>query len=379
MRVLHVYSGNLFGGVETLLVTLARQRHLCPEMEPQFALCFEGRLSEELQGTNVGVHMLGGVRTRLPWTILQARRALGKLLARESYDVVVCHACWSHAMFAPVVRIAESSLVFWAHDASRGRHWLERWARRTPPDLVLANSRFTQSHLNSLFGGVPSQVLYLPVSPPPPCNRTDVRRRVRADLRTPTDAVVIIQASRLERWKGHCLLLEALAQLKDVPDWICWIAGGAQRPREAAYLEELDSLAANSGISDRVRFLGQRADVPALLAAADIHCQPNTGPEPFGVSFVEALYAGLPVVTTSMGGAVEIVDDSCGVLVSAEPRALTNALSELLANRAVRDRLASGGPRRASALCNPRNQLGALSETLNTLPKQQMHAGSLTA
>ncbi len=38
MRVLHVYSGNLYGGVETLLVTLARHRDLCPEMEPHFAI-----------------------------------------------------------------------------------------------------------------------------------------------------------------------------------------------------------------------------------------------------------------------------------------------------------------------------------------------------
>jgi glycosyltransferase involved in cell wall biosynthesis len=47
-------------------------------------------------------------------------------------------------------------------------------------------------------------------------------------------------------------------------------------------------------IADRVRFAGQRDDVPRLLAAADLHCQPNSSPEPFGVAFVEALAAGLP-------------------------------------------------------------------------------------
>ena len=48
MRVLHVSSGNLYGGVETALVALARFRNLCPAMQPEFALCFEGRLSKEL-------------------------------------------------------------------------------------------------------------------------------------------------------------------------------------------------------------------------------------------------------------------------------------------------------------------------------------------
>ena len=48
-----------------------------------------------------------------------------------------------------------------------------------------------------------------------------------------------------------------------------------------------------------------------LLAAADVFCQPNSGPEPFGIVFVEALYAGLPVIATAIGGAQEIVDAAC--------------------------------------------------------------------
>ena len=48
VRILHLHSGNLYGGVETLLVTLANLRRLCPTMEPHFALCYEGRLSDEL-------------------------------------------------------------------------------------------------------------------------------------------------------------------------------------------------------------------------------------------------------------------------------------------------------------------------------------------
>src|SRR5579863_1214479 len=55
MRVMHIVSGRLFGGVETLLVTLARSRDLCPAMDPEFALCFDGRLSEELGASGVAV------------------------------------------------------------------------------------------------------------------------------------------------------------------------------------------------------------------------------------------------------------------------------------------------------------------------------------
>ena len=103
------------------------------------------------------------------------------------------------------------------------------------------------------------------------------------------------------------------ARTASLSGWVCWTAGGAQRPAEAAYLAELRQTAARLGIAERVRFLGQRTDVPHLLAAADVHCQPNTGPEPFGLAFVEALAAGRPVVTTALGGALEIVDETCGV------------------------------------------------------------------
>jgi glycosyltransferase involved in cell wall biosynthesis len=195
----------------------------------------------------------------------------------------------------------------------------------------------------------------------------ETRNAIRKELSTPEEAAVIIQASRLEAWKGQRLLLEALSQLRQVAGWICWIAGGAQRPSEATYLEELKSMTVASGIADRVRFLGQRSDVSELLGSADIHCQPNTQPEPFGVAFIEALYAGLPVVTTSMGAAVEIVDPQCGVLVPADSAALADALNRLIGSRASRERLGAAGPATAAALCDPGRQFARLHQALAAL------------
>src|SRR5438094_823882 len=106
MRVLHVNSGNLFGGVETLLVTLARHRELCPALEPHFAACFCGRLSEELTAAGTPAYELGEVQVRRPWTIWRARRSLERLLRRHRFDAIICHAAWVQAIFGPVVRAA---------------------------------------------------------------------------------------------------------------------------------------------------------------------------------------------------------------------------------------------------------------------------------
>jgi len=75
MRILHIGSGNLFGGVETMLLTMARQRHLCPRMEPAFSVCFEGRFSAELDACGVAVYRTGGVQLRNPLSVWQAQKS----------------------------------------------------------------------------------------------------------------------------------------------------------------------------------------------------------------------------------------------------------------------------------------------------------------
>jgi glycosyltransferase involved in cell wall biosynthesis len=142
----------------------------------------------------------------------------------------------------------------------------------------------------------------------------------------------------------------------------------AQRPQEHQYLAELESLCRELGLGDRVRFLGQRSDIPRLLAAADIHCQANLRPESFGIAFVEGMYAGLPVVTTAMGGALEIVDDSCGVLVPpGDPRRLGEALARLIQDRDYRCRLGAAAPARARAVSDPATRLRQLAQVLGSL------------
>jgi glycosyltransferase involved in cell wall biosynthesis len=192
--------------------------------------------------------------------------------------------------------------------------------------------------------------------------------KVRAQLDTPPDAVVIVQASRMEEWKGHRLLIDALHLLRDLPGWVCWIVGGAQRLQESVYLQRLKTLAVRREVSDRVRFLGQRMDVARLFSAADIYCQPNIGAEPFGIAFVEALSAGLPVVATALGGAAEIVNRSCGVMVEAgDAQLLADELRKLINDQNERQRLSANGPERAAHLCDPRRQLNRLHTILENI------------
>jgi glycosyltransferase involved in cell wall biosynthesis len=368
MRVLHIDAGNMFGGVETLLATLARNRALTPEVEPEFALCFEGRLSRELTGAGVPLHMLGEVRVRYPLTVMRARRRLRQILSTGSYDAVVCHMAWTQALFGSVARAARVPVAMWQHMASNGRHWLEQWARYAGPELVICTSHFAARAFSGVFSTFPVEVVHCPVAAPSISYSQSDRDRVRSELTTAADSVVITHTGRMQEWKGQRLLLQAASIIKSNSQWTIWLVGGAQRESEQHYLNSLRATATELGIEDRIRLAGNRDDVDRLLAASDIHCQPNISPEPFGIAFIEALYAGLPVVTTQLGGAIEIVNDSCGVTVAPNNTVgLAAALGRLVGDERERRRLGDAGPARARELCDPQQQMNLLRRALLNL------------
>src|SRR3954447_3310382 len=131
MRVLHLYAGNLYGGIERMLVTLARHRDVAPDLQQEFGLCFRGRLSEELAANGAEVHDLGEARFSRPWTVMRARRALRCLLVNREIDAVISHGAWPHALFASTASRVGVSKILMIHGQVNRRHWLDRLASRT--------------------------------------------------------------------------------------------------------------------------------------------------------------------------------------------------------------------------------------------------------
>jgi glycosyltransferase involved in cell wall biosynthesis len=359
-----------------MLVLQARHRGLHASLDLHFALSFEGRLSRELNDANAPSHHLGNVRVRNPFSIWFARRRLTSLLRQEPFDVAITHGGWAQAVFGPVIRSAAVPLVAWTHSAITGRHWLDRWALMTPPDLVICNSYYVRQSLIDRFGNQRGDVFHNPhvvycaltAKDEESSLQPQEQLNVRKELNTPREATVIIQVSRMEQGKGHELHLKALSLLRDVPDWVCWQVGGAQRGVEAPYYRRLKRIAVELGIGDRVVFLGERTDVGSLLSAADIYCQPNTSPEGFGNTFIEGLLHRLPVVTTAIGGGKEIVNESCGIRVPPDdPPTLAASLRYLIQNPFKRVELGAAGPARARELCDVETQMSRLHELLTSL------------
>ncbi len=365
LRVLNVHSGNLYGGIEVALSSIARA--CMPHgVQPEYALCFEGRTADELRTLEVPVRVLGPVRLRQPWRIVKARAALEEMIAARGFDLVIAHSTWALAVFASAVRASGVPLVFHVHDTVASKvAWLNRLAQRHPPDYLLCNSEFTASTTEWLFPGVPRSVVYYPLEPREA--RTATREATRRALGIDDDTVVVFQASRMQSWKGHQLHLAALKRLDTRAKWVCLMAGGTQRPEEEAYAAALRRTIDETGLGDRVRLLGQRSDVPALMAAADVFCQPNKTPEPFGLVFLEALAAGLPVVSVATGGVLEIVDASCGILAPpGDAEGVAAALSRLIDDRSLRASMSAPAKRRAREISDPDRQGGAFRKAMES-------------
>jgi glycosyltransferase involved in cell wall biosynthesis len=365
MRALHLIPGNLYGGVESFLTLIARRRELTPQVEHHFALCFDGRLGDELGAAGVPVHQLGAMRTSRPWTVLRGRRRLSALLATTRFDVALTHSSWPQAMFAPVLARAGVPTVFYLHGPLLGISWLDRWAGLHRPTTMIGVSRHTLDTGRQLYPTLEAHVLNYPITWQGPPDGAHVREAVRAELGADPGDVVLLQASRADRWKGHDQLISALERIKDLPGWRLWLAGGAQRPKERTFLSELGRQVSRAGLDERVRFLGERRDVPRLLAGADLYVQANRAPEGFSLVFIEAFAAGVPIVTMRLGGATEIIDDTCGALVApGDIAGFAHTLRELIPATERRQAMGARARTRVVELCDPAARLLDLERVL---------------
>jgi len=361
IRVLHLHSGNMLGGVESVLLTFAEFASTCPEFKQEFALAFEEPFAKQLRAAGATIHILPEAQLRNPLSVRKSRQALRELLSNQKFDCVISHSPWCQVVFAPAVRRSNVPLIFWMHNNFDG-HWLQRLAARHAPDLAICNSVFTRSTLQDVYPSTPSCIVHYPVLPlrGDPSARDLLRREMNTG-----DRVVILMASRMEAWKGHLNLIRAAEKINASNNWVIWMAGAPQTPKEVSYVESLNKEVRQLQLTERIRFLGYRNDVPALMRAADIYCQPNADPEPFGVVFVEALQAGVPVVTFEMGGPREILNESTGILVPpGDIAGLTRALVRLIDDADLRSSFGVDGPARARELCDPAQQIRRVHELL---------------
>jgi glycosyltransferase involved in cell wall biosynthesis len=166
---------------------------------------------------------------------------------------------------------------------------------------------------------------------------------LRREWEIPPGARVVLLPGRLTRWKGHLVLIEALARLVSARrgGLVAVLAGDARGHEN--YRRALETEARRLGLMERIRIVGHITDMPAAYGASDVVVAPSIAPEAFGRVPIEAQAMGRPVIAADHGGARETIrPDVTGWLVPPnDAPALAAALGAVLdLNAEARARLA---------------------------------------
>ncbi len=313
MRVLQAMGGARHGGAEEFFLRLLPALHRAGQ--DQLALVRHPAHAERLRAGGVAVRELpfGGLLDRA--TGAGFRRAI----AEYRPDIVLT---W----MSRASRLCPRGEF--VHVARLGGYYDLKHYRNC--DHLVGNSKDLVAHF--VRQGWPrDRAHYLPnfvdAATAPPV--------ARSSLGTPDDAPLALALGRLHPNKAFDVLIAALAR---APAVYLWIAGTGD------LRETLERQAAQLGIAERIRFLGWREDVPALLAAADFLVCPSRS-EPLGNVVIEGWAAGVPVIAASSAGPRElIVAGESGLLVPVDDATeLAAAMTRLAGDPELRQRLASGG------------------------------------
>ena len=276
------------------------------------------------------------------------------LAARRRIDLIHANSLRS-ALVASAARLAGGPPVAaFIHDVlppGRAADMISR-AVRSRASLLLANSAFTADRFGIAGGDPRRRVVHNPID----LDAFDPSRHPRASARrqlglAPDDLILAVVA-QITPWKGQRYALEILDELRSGrPDARLIIAGEAKFVSRAtrfdnrSYLAELHRFEDDRGLTGHVHWLGERPDVPAILAAADILLVPSWE-EPFGRVVVEAMAMGCLVAATAAGGPAEVITHGVDglLLPPREPRAWARVLCDLLVRPGAIDAMRTRAP-----------------------------------
>lgn len=328
MNVLHLLVSGGIGGIEILMKNYAKHS----QHNNIFVFLWKtGEVADAMKKDGVRIYTMDAGRECAFVTL----KKLGEICRCEKVDAVVSHNS------APLLKLAllymkctmpKVRVVAYAHANAKdicvssrkkgllGRKMIHRLGFRWA-DGVVAISQSVKRSLKEVFCVAPEKVQLIyngtPIEPEMPENTRDLERNI---LR-------LIYVGRLIPEKGVHMTLRALAEIQEQIPFVFTIVG------EGPYRKELENLTEQLQLSDRVRFLGERTDVPQLLCDADVFLHLPNWEEGFGITVIEAMAAGLLCVVNNRGAMPEIVDDGMnGFVIDAQnPYLLGDALKKLVA------------------------------------------------
>lgn len=298
---------------------------------------------DKLIKEGIVLHNIQFARSPLAGSNVSAYKQLKELIDRESFDLIHCHTPAVGGLTRWAARKARrnGSKVMYTchgfhfHNSSPKINWviyypIERFLSRYCDYIVTINKqdykRAQTFHCKNVryIPGVGVDILGIKQLQVDKDNK-------RKSIDIPTDAILIISAGELIERKNHEVIIKALGLLKN-PDIYYAIAG------KGPLREYLENLAVKLGIGDRVKFLGFRTDIKELYHIADISAFPSLI-EGLGLAGIEAMAAGIPLVSSNVHGITDyVIDGKTGYALNpCDVKGFAAAIDKLAGNKQLRE------------------------------------------
>lgn len=248
-------------------------------------------------------------------------------------------------------------------------------------DQVVCNSNATYHWLLGVQSGLKKKmrVIWNGVHGPRHMEQDCVEQIYRR-FRPAGSQLAIGLVGRINRWKGHGLLLNAIELLhkRGVGNFSV-VFMGSPPPGQENFEVELKQRIAQSPLRDHIVVEGFSSEIWPAYAALDIVCVPSTEPEPFGLVAVEAMAAEKPLVVSRFGGLIEIVVDGITGLTfnPGDATSLAAELEKLLTDAALRRRLGRAGKERFDSEFSVEKMQIQFSEIFESMISDHSHGMDL--
>jgi len=375
MRILfYNHTAEVSGAERMLLLILARLDRT--EFEPT-VICPHGPLEKMARDLGVEVENVAALQARFTWRVDQLARysqsffqTVSRIRSRVSEikpDLIHANSIRS-GLVATAATFGLRTRVAWHLHDKLPRHPLSTAIRlfallSTRTQMIAVSEAVARNFCGRFAGLLENRVSVVLNAIDLDAFRRDPNacQSTRAKLGLNEDDLVFGIVGQLTARKGQLELIRAFAKA-GVPQSVLLIVGAALFNRDREYALKLEQEARSLGLGDRVRTLGSRNDVSALMQSMDLLIV-NSITEPFGLVIVEAMACGTPVLAAAVDGIPEIIEhEQNGWLVP--PRnetALADALVQLSRDAALRGRLARQGMQLVTARFSANRYLDELA------------------
>lgn len=330
IRVLNVISDTNIGGAGRVILNYLRYSDR-ERFQTWVALPRGSLLKPPLEESGAGVLEVEGMADRSyhPEDVKRLRALMGEWRP----DIVHTHGCLSGRIAAkgrriPAVYSRHSAFPVPARLKYPPGRWVNKFVNEHYADRIIAVSPAARDNLTQ--GGISPEKITVVMNGAAPVPRTSPgeQEALKAELSIPARHTVFGILARLEPYKGHLDLVEAVRLLRERgrEDFTVLAAG------TGPFAGTLAQAVRERGVEDKLRLLGFRSDVAALLSILDVQLNCSYGTEATSMALLEGMSLGLPTIASDYGGNPYVVEDGATGLIfpSRNAPALADAMERLM-------------------------------------------------